>query len=58
MERSPLPLELPADLARGLEIAAAQAGKTPAAVVAEALALHGIEPLSEDQFEKRMTGSQ
>lgn len=52
------PLELPADLVRGLEIAAGEAGRPPAEIVIEALENHGIKPLSEDDFQKRMTGSQ
>lgn len=52
------PIELPEDLRRGLETAAAEAGKSPTEMVIEALEKLGIEPLSEDQQLKRMTGSQ
>ena len=33
-------------------------GKPPSEIVMEALEQFGIERLSEDQFQKRMTGSQ
>jgi hypothetical protein len=52
------PIDLPDDLRRGLEIAAGEAGKTPTEIVMEALERFGIERLSEDQFQKRLTGSQ
>ena len=52
------PIDLPEDIRRGLEAAAAQAGKTPTEIILEALDKLGIEPLNEDQFLKRMTGSQ
>lgn len=58
MQSSSPPINLPDDIRRGLEIAAAQAGKTPSDIVMEALERFGIERLSEDQFQKRMTGSQ
>lgn len=58
MESASPPIDLPDDLRRGLEIAAAQAGKTPSEIVLEALEQFGIERLSEDQFQKRLTGSQ
>ncbi len=51
-------INLPDDLRRGLEIAAGEAGRTPSDIVIEALDQFGIERLSEDQFQKRLTGSQ
>lgn len=58
MDSNLLPIDLPDDLRRGLEVAAGQAGKTPSDIVIEALESFGIERLSEDQLQKRMTGSQ
>lgn len=52
------PVDLPEDLRRGLEIAAGEAGKTPSAIIIKALEQFGIKRLSEDQFQKRLTGSQ
>lgn len=52
------PIDLPDDLRRGLEIAAGEAGKTPTEIVMEALERFGIERMSEDQFQKRLVGSQ
>ena len=58
MQSASPPIDLPDDLLRGLDIAAGQAGKTPSEIVMEALEQFGIERLSEDQFQKRLTGSQ
>jgi hypothetical protein len=58
MQSASPPIDLPDDLRRGLEIAAGEAGKTPTEIVMEALERFGIERLSEDQFQKRLTGSQ
>lgn len=58
MDSTSPPLDLPDDLRRGLEIAAAEAGRTPSQIIAEALDRFGIQRLSEDQFQKRLTGSQ
>lgn len=58
MQNSSLPISLPDDVRRGLDIAAGEAGKTPSEIVMEALEQFGIERLSEDQFQKRLTGSQ
>ena len=58
MQDASPPLRLPDDLRRGLEIAAGEAGKAPADILVEALERFGIERLSEDQFQKRLTGSQ
>ena len=52
------PIDLPDDLHRGLEMAAAEAGKSPTEIIIRALEDFGIERLSEDQQLKRMTGSQ
>lgn len=58
MESSSPPINLPDDVRRGLEVAAGAAGKTPSEIVLEALEQFGIERLTEDQFLKRITGSQ
>lgn len=58
MENSSPPINLPDDVRRGLEVAAGAAGKTPSEIVLEALEQFGIERLTEDQFLKRITGSQ
>ena len=58
MQSSSPPINLPDDVRRGLDVAAVEAGKTPSEIVMEALERFGIERLSEDQFQKRMTGSQ
>lgn len=58
MQSASPPIDLPDDLRRGLEIAAGEAGKTPTEIVTEALERFGIERLSEDQFQKRLMGSQ
>lgn len=58
MDSTSPPLDLPDDLRRGLEIAAAEAGRTPSQIIEEALDRFGIQRLSEDQFQKRLTGSQ
>ena len=58
MEDSSPPINLPDDVRRGLEVAAGAAGKTPSEIVLEALEQFGIERLTEDQFLKRITGSQ
>ena len=58
MEGSSPPINLPDDVRRGLEVAAGAAGKTPSEIVLEALEQFGIERLTEDQFLKRITGSQ
>jgi hypothetical protein len=58
MQSASPPIDLPEDLCRDLGVAAGQAGKTPTEIVTEALESFGIERLSEDQFQKRMTGSQ
>ncbi|WP_207101320.1 hypothetical protein [Paracoccus shandongensis] len=58
MESASPPIDLPDDLRRGLDIAAGEAGKTPSQIVVEALERLGIERLSADQFQKRLTGSQ
>lgn len=58
MNNTTPPIDLPDDLRRGLEMAAAEAGKTPADIIITALEKLGIERLSEDQQLKRMTGSQ
>lgn len=58
MNNTTPPIDLPDDLRRGLETAAAEAGKTPSDIVITALEKLGIERLSEDQQLKRMTGSQ
>jgi hypothetical protein len=58
MNGSAPPIDLPDDLRRGLETAAAQAGKSPTEMVITALEKLGVERLSEDQQLKRMTGSQ
>lgn len=58
MMNSTPPIDLPEDLRRGLETAAAEAGKSPTEMIVEALENLGIERLSEDQQLKRMTGSQ
>jgi predicted DNA-binding protein len=58
MQSSSPPINLPDDVRRGLDVAAGEAGKTPSEIVMEALERFGIERLSEDQFQKRMTGSQ
>jgi predicted transcriptional regulator len=58
MDSAAPPVDLPEDLRRGLEIAAGEAGKTPSAIIVEALEQFGIKRLSEDQFQKRLTGSQ
>ena len=52
------PIDLPDDLRRGLETAAAEAGITPSDIIITALEKLGIERMSEDQQLKRMTGSQ
>lgn len=58
MDSASPPIDLPDDLRRGLDIAAGEAGRTPTEIVIEALESLGIERLSEDQFQKRLTGSQ
>jgi predicted DNA-binding protein len=58
MQSGSPPIDLPEDLRRGLDIAAGEAGKTASEIVVEALERFGIKRLSEDQFHKRMTGSQ
>ena len=58
MQSASPPIDLPDDLRRGLEIAAGEAGKTPTEIVMEALERFGIERMSEDQFQKRLVGSQ
>jgi hypothetical protein len=58
MNNTTPPIDLPDDLRRGLETAAAEAGKTPLDIVITALEKLGIERLTEDQQLKRMTGSQ
>lgn len=58
MQSASPPIDLPHDLRRGLDIAAGEAGKTPSDIVVEALESFAIKRLSEDQFQKRMTGSQ
>ncbi|MFC3167989.1 MULTISPECIES: hypothetical protein [Paracoccus] len=58
MQSSSTPIDLPEDLRRGLETAAGEAGKTPTDIVVEALESFGVKRLSEDQFQKRLTGSQ
>ncbi|MFC3629422.1 hypothetical protein ACFOM8_08175 [Paracoccus angustae] len=58
MQDASPPIDLPDDLRRGLDIAAGEAGKTPSEIVAEALERFGVKRLSEDQFQKRLTGSQ
>lgn len=58
MENASLPINLPDDLRRGLEVASGEAGKTPSEIVVEALESFGIERMTEDQLQKRMTGSQ
>lgn len=58
MESTSPPIDLPEDLRRGLEVHAAQAGKSPSDIVIAALDHYGVERLTEDQMEKRMTGSQ
>ncbi|MCZ0963573.1 hypothetical protein [Paracoccus benzoatiresistens] len=58
MQSASPPINLPDDLRRGLEIAAGEAGRPPSEIVIEALERFGIERLSEDQFQKRLMGSQ
>lgn len=58
MQSASPPIDLPDDLRRGLEAAAGQAGKSPTEIIIEALERLGVERLSEDQFLKRLTGSQ
>lgn len=58
MQSTSPPIDLPDDLRRGLETAAGEAGKSPTEIVMEALEKFGIERLTEDQFQKRMLGSQ
>ncbi|MTE02084.1 hypothetical protein GIY56_17480 [Paracoccus sp. YIM 132242] len=58
MQSTSPPIDLPDDVRRGLDIAAGEAGKTPSEIVLEALERFGIERLTEDQLQKRMTGSQ
>jgi hypothetical protein len=58
MSSSTPPIDLPDDLRRGLEMAAAEAGKSPTEIIIRALENLGIERLTEDQQLKRMTGAQ
>lgn len=58
MKNSNVPIEIPEDLGRGLEVHAAAAGKTPSMVVIEALEKFGVERLSEDEIGKKINGSQ
>lgn len=58
MESTSPPIDLPDDLRRGLEIHAGQTGTSPSDVVIAALESYGVERLTEDQFQKRLNGSQ
>lgn len=58
MTGSTPPIDLPDDLRRGLETAAAEAGDSPTDIIVKALEAFGIERMTDDQQLKRMTGSQ